>query len=123
MPIQHTVDVERRLVRSRLWDVVTEVDAWSSAASLMDDPAFDPTFMQLSDMREVTKIEVSPTTIRDLAVMRIFDPEARRALVVASDLQTGVGRMTTSYAERGDQQIALFTTVADAERWLGIGDA
>jgi hypothetical protein len=123
MPIQHTIDVERRLVRSRLWAIVTEVDAWSSAASLMDDPAFDPTFSQLSDMREVTKIEVSPSTIRDLAVMRIFDPVARRALVVASDLQTGVGRMTTSYAERGDQQIALFTTVAEAEQWLGIADA
>jgi hypothetical protein len=123
MPIQHIIDVERRLVRSRLWDVVTEVDAWSSAASLMDDPAFDPTFAQLSDMRGVTRIEVSPTTIRDLAVMRIFDPAARRALVVASDLQTGVGRMTTSYAERGDQQIALFTSVAEAERWLGIADA
>lgn len=123
MPIQHTIDVEHRLVRSRLWAVVTEVDAWSSAASLMDDPAFDPSFAQLSDMREVTRIEVSASTIRDLAVMRIFDPTARRALVVASDLQTGVGRMTTSYAERGDQQIALFTSVAEAERWLGIGDA
>jgi hypothetical protein len=120
MPIQHTIDVERRLVLSRLWDVVTEVDAWSSAAALMDDPAFDPTFGQLSDMRDVTKIEVDPSTIRDLAVMQIFDAEARRAIVVASDLQTGVGRMTTSYAERGDQQIALFTSVTEAEQWLGV---
>jgi hypothetical protein len=123
MPIRHTIDVERRLVYSRLWDIVTEVDAWSSAASLMDDPTFDPTFAQLSDMRDVTKIEVSASTIRDLAVMHIFEAEARRAIVVASDLQTGVGRMTTSYAERGDQQIAVFTNVPEAERWLGIGEA
>jgi hypothetical protein len=123
MPIQHTIDVERRLVHSRLWDVVTELDAWSSAASLMDDPSFDPTFVQLSDMRAVTKIEVSPGTIRDLAVMRIFDATARRALVVGSDLQTGVGRMTTSYAERGDQQIALFTSLTEAERWLGVAES
>jgi hypothetical protein len=121
MPIKHTIDVERRLVYSRLWGVVSEVDAWSSAASLMDDPSFDPTFAQLSDMRDVTKIEVDPSTIRDLATMRIFDAESRRAIVVASDLQTGVGRMTTSYAERGDQQIALFTSVTEAEEWLGIG--
>jgi hypothetical protein len=28
--------------------------------------------------------------------------------------------MTTSYAERGDQQIALFTSVTEAEQWLGV---
>jgi hypothetical protein len=120
MPIEHTVDVGRRVVYSRLWDVVTDADAWSSAASLMDDPSFDPTFVQLSDMRAVTRVDVSTGTIRDLAVMRIFDAEVRRAIVVASNLQLGIGRMTTSYAERGDQKIALFITVPEAERWLGL---
>jgi hypothetical protein len=123
MPISHTIDTEHRLVRSRLWDVVTEVDAWSSAATLMNDPAFDPTFAQIADMREVTRVEVGANTVRDLAVMGIFDPKARRALLVASGLQRGVGRMTTSYAEGGDQQIALFESVDEAERWLGLGRA
>jgi hypothetical protein len=120
MPIEHTIDADRRVVYSRLWDVVTEVDAWASAAALMNDPTFDPTFVQLSDMRSVTKIEVSTHTISELAVMRIFDAEVRRAIVVASDLQRGVGRMTTSYAERGDQRIALFDTVDEAAQWLGL---
>jgi hypothetical protein len=120
MPISHTIDVERRLVRSRLWDVVTEIDAWSSAAELMDDPSFDPTFVQLADMREVVRVEVGTSTVRDLAVMRIFDPKVRRALVVVSDLQQGIGRMTTTYAEGGEQCIALFHDVAEAERWLGL---
>jgi hypothetical protein len=120
MPIEHTIDVNRRVVYSRLWDVVTEVDAWSSAASLVNDPTFDPTFVQLSDMRTVTRVDVSTDTIRQLAVMRIFDPEVPRAIVVASELQRGIGRMTTSYAERGDQRIALFNTVEEAEEWLGL---
>jgi hypothetical protein len=123
MPIVHTIDAAHRLVRSRLWDVVTEIDAWSSAAALVNDPSFDPTFAQLADMREVTRVEVSTNTVRELAVMRIFSPEARRALIVASGLQRGVGRMTTSYAESGEQQIALFETVPEAERWLGVADA
>lgn len=120
MPIVHTIDAERRLVRSRLWDVVTELDAWSSAALLVNDPSFDPTFAQLADMRDVTRIEVSTNTVRELAVMRIFDPRARRALVVVSGLQRGVGRMTTSYAASGEQQIELFETVPEAEQWLGV---
>jgi hypothetical protein len=123
MPIEHTVDVDRRVVYSRLWDVVTETDAWASAALLMNDPSFDPTFVQLSDMREVTRVDVAASTIRDLAVMRIFDPEVRRAIVVATDLQIGIGRMTTTYSEHGDQQIALFTTVTEAEHWLGLAGA
>jgi hypothetical protein len=120
MPIVHTIDAARRVVQSRLWDVVTETDAWGSAAALMNDPAFDPTFSQLADMREMKQVEVDQSTVRELAVMRIFAPESRRALVVASELQYGIGRMTTSYAEAGDQQIAVFRTVAEAERWLGI---
>jgi hypothetical protein len=120
MPIVHTIDPERRVVQSRLWDVVTETDAWGSAAALMNDPSFDPTFSQLADMREMKQVEVDQSTVRELAVMRIFAPESKRALVVASDLQYGIGRMTTSYAESGDQQIAIFRTVAEAERWLGI---
>jgi hypothetical protein len=40
--------------------------------------------------------------------------------VVATERQHGIGRMTTSYGEGGDQQIALFGSVADAERWLGV---
>ena len=120
MPIAHTIDPERRVVQSRLWDVVTETDAWGSAAALMNDPSFDPTFSQLADMREMKQVEVDQSTVRELAVMRIFAPESKRALVVASDLQYGIGRMTTSYAEAGDQQIAIFRTVGEAERWLGI---
>lgn len=120
MPIVHTIDAARRLVRSRLWDVVTESDAWSSAAALLNDPSFDPTFVQLADMREVTRIEISGNTVRELALMHIFDSRSRRALVVSSGLQRGIGHMTTSYAEGGDQQIVLFESVAEAERWLGI---
>jgi hypothetical protein len=120
MPIEHTIDTQRRIVQSRLWDVVTELDAWGSAAALVNDPSFDPTFLQLADMREVKKIEVNNSTVRELAVMNIFSPESRRALVVASDVQFGIGRMTTSFAENGDQQIALFRTIAEAEQWLGI---
>jgi hypothetical protein len=120
MPIAHTIDAARRVVMSRLWDRVTETDAWGSAAALMDDPSFDPTFAQLADMREVTDVDVSTHTVRELATMHIFAPESRRALVVASGLQLGIGRMTTSFADEGDQQLALFRTVAEAERWLGI---
>jgi hypothetical protein len=53
MPIEHTIDTARRVVYSRSWDVVTELDARGSAASLMNDRTFDPTFVQLSDMRRV----------------------------------------------------------------------
>jgi hypothetical protein len=120
VPIVHTIDAARRVVQSRLWDVVTETDAWGSAAALMNDPSFDPTFAQLADMREVKDVDVSTRTVRELALIHIFAPQARRALVVASDLQYGIGHMTASFAEGGDQQVAVFRTVAEAERWLGI---
>ena len=120
MPIVHTIDAARRVVLSRLWDHVTETEAWGSAAALMNDPSFDPTFSQLADMREVKKVDVSTNTVRELATLHIFGPKSRRALVVASDLQAGIGNMTTSFAEGGDQQVAVFRSLAEAERWLGI---
>jgi hypothetical protein len=123
MPIVHTIDAQRRIVKSRLWDIVTESDAWGSTAALMNDPCFDPTFAQLADMRAVKNVDVSTNTVRELAVMNIFAPQARRALVVASDLQYGMGQMTMSFAEAGNQQIAVFRSVAEAERWLGMVDS
>lgn len=120
MPITHTIDAERRLVRSRVWGVVTERETRESVAELLNDPSFDPTFAQLADMREVIRMDVDASTIRDMAVMRLFDPESRRALVVTSGLQRGIAHMTTTYAHLGDQQIALFEDVVEAERWLGI---
>ena len=120
MPFTHTIDAERRLVRTRVWGVVTEDEARGSAATLLNDPSFDPTFAQLADMRELIRVDVGADTIRDLAVMRLFHPEARRALVVTSGLQRGIAHMTTTYADLGDQQMALFEDMAEAERWLGI---
>jgi hypothetical protein len=120
MPITHTIDAERRLVRSRVWGVVTERETRESVAELLNDPSFDPTFAQLADMREVIRMDVDAGTIRDMAVMRLFDPESRRALVVTSGLQRGIAHMTTTYADLGDQQIALFEDLTEAERWLGI---
>lgn len=123
MPIVHTIDAQRRIVKSRLWDVVTESDAWGSTSALMNDPSFDPTFAQLADMRAVKNVDVSTNTVRELAVMNIFAPQARRALVVASGLQYGIGHMTMSFAEAGNQQIAVFRSVAEAERWIGMVDS
>jgi hypothetical protein len=120
MPIAHTIDTERRVVRSRLWGIVTEADAWESVAALRNDPSFDPTYNQLADLREMKEARVGGNTVRELAVMPIFAPQSRRALVVASDLQYGISRMTTSHAETGHQQMAIFRTVADAEAWLGV---
>jgi hypothetical protein len=120
MPITHTIDAERRLVRSRIWGVVTEAETRASVAALLNDPSFDPTFAQLADMRELIRVDVGASTIRDMAVMHLFDPESRRALVVTSGLQRGIAHMTTTYADLGDQQIALFEDVVEAERWLGI---
>lgn len=85
----------------------------------MNDSDFDPEFAQLLDFLQVTKIELTPADVRELAERSVFSPHSRRALLVKDDLAFGFGRLFQAHRElKGEEGIRVFRKLDDALAWL-----
>jgi hypothetical protein len=121
MPSSYTIDPAKRLVRTRTWGKLTEAETWAHYDKLRHDPAFQPTFRQVCDLREVIELEASTDFLKALAKQTVFARGTRRAYVVTSDLHFGLARMLAAYAEAEGSEIGVFRTMEEAEGWLGEG--
>jgi hypothetical protein len=124
VPAEYRIDWPNRLIRVHLWGEVTPAESTENRRRLLSDPAFNPDFWELIDMRDVTSFgKVSSTDVKDDASLSFhFGPETRRALVAASGIGYGMARMWAVYREAngGKEQIQVFRSVEAAEAWLGV---
>ncbi|HEY5998288.1 MAG TPA: hypothetical protein VI078_03190 [bacterium] len=125
MPIEHTIDREKRLVTAALRGVVTydelaeyERRVWSSP----EVAGFD----ELVDMSRATDIEDDTVNnVERLASLAARLDAARGpsrlAIFAASDLHFGMGRMYKALREGRPgavRTVEVFRDRGDAERWL-----
>ncbi len=120
MPASYRIDVARRLVLTRAWGVFTAQDLYDHYNSLAADPAFDPSFPQLVDLREVERVDMEPSIIRRHALEFLFGSGTQRALVTASDVAYQLARMYGAFAAYVPQNVHVFRDMHDAEHWLGL---
>ena len=120
LPATYEIDPQRRLVTSRLWGAVTDDEVFEHNQKLRNDPRFDPTYRQLTDLMGVTEIGVSTSTINETSLDQFFEPGTRRALVACDDAVFGMARMYALRAEGLGQTIQVFRDVERAREWLGI---
>lgn len=122
MPAAYTIDVDSRLVRTRVWDVVTFVEVTQLQQALLKDPAFVRTFHQLFDCRAIGRVEITAEELRLLARPHIFAEESRRAVVYAPDRPVirGLVRMFEAFRDSsgGRERIRAFEDLAEAMAWL-----
>jgi hypothetical protein len=94
MPCAYTIDLARSLVLSRGWGVLTDRELLVHVRALTADPRFARYLRQLADLRDVTDVQVTASTIiREMVRLNPFGAGARRALVVTSDVVFGMARM------------------------------
>lgn len=118
MPAAYRIDPERGLVLSRAWGTLRDDDIRRHYTELAADPAFDPSFRQLVDVREVTAVDLTSACIAEIAKRNDFRPGARRAYVAPTDVAYGTARMLEAYAESVGGQVEVFRDLASAEQWL-----
>jgi hypothetical protein len=119
MPAFYKIDKERKLVMSSGSGVLTREDLLGHQERLLKDPEFDPTFSQLSDLTQITKVDVTPEDVRLAARKNIFSPQSRRALLVKDDLQFGLARMFEIHRElAGEKGIRVFRNIDEALDWI-----
>jgi hypothetical protein len=123
MPTSYAIDAGKRLVRSRAWGVFSAAELIEHYRSLSADPAFDSTYSQLGDLRDVERFDLEEPMIGREALNSIFAPKALRALVAPAYVGYGLARIYSAYAELVPQNIRVFRELAEAEQWLGLAMA
>ena len=119
MPASYRLDPSRRLVFTHSSGVLTDQEVRDVYDQIRRDPAFDPTYQQLCDLRDVTGITATVDTLRDLARSHLFAPGTRRAFVVARDVDYGMSRLFQAYVVEG-VVLEVFRDMEKAEEWLGL---
>ena len=120
MPCSYTIDLARSLVLSRGWGVLTDGELLAHVRALTVDTRFVRNFYQLADLRDVEDVEVSASTIREMARLNPYGDGSRRAVVVTSDVLFGMARMYQILRDEPTDRLEIFRELDAALRWLGI---
>src|SRR3954471_16620171 len=121
MAMTYTLDHANRMVRSRGWGVLRIDEIEEFYSRLAADPAFDPTYRSLGDLREVTEIAVTSNELAASAALPVFEHEARRAIVASRDAVYGMLRAFATFNERIGATVRIFRDIDLAEAWLDGG--
>jgi len=115
----YEIDKERRLVTSTASGVITLPEIWAHQEKLAKDSDFDPSFAQLLDLTQVSKVEISSEEIRRVAGNSVFAINTRLAIVVSSNFVYGLARMFQILREtNGDKGIQVFRERDEALAWV-----
>lgn len=116
----YRIDCERRVVAVSFGQKLAVPDIEAYAGALVADPAFDPSFSELVDLTGVEEVTLDARQALELAD-RIdpFSPESKRAFVSPRPALFHAVRMHQILRSPAEN-IAIFTSVEAAERWLGL---
>jgi len=119
MTNHYEIDKERRLIMSTASGVITLPEVWAHQEKLAKDPDFDPSFAQVLDVTQVTKLELSSEDVRRVADSNDFSPNPRLAIVATSSLVYGMARMFQMFREmKGKEKTRVFRDRDEALAWV-----
>jgi len=121
MPIKYEIDPSRRLILTTADGVLTDTDVIGHKKALIADPAFQPGMLELSDVRDVNQLDVTPEGIRVFTSFdRAHDDQPGRLAIVASeDFVFGMARMY-QMSTTDDSNVGVFRSMEEAKEWLGV---
>jgi len=76
MPTEFSVDTSRRLILTRASGTLTLADITAARRQLCADPAFDRTFNELFDLRDVTEVAISAAEFEGILATRCSHEES-----------------------------------------------
>lgn len=118
LPAQHTIDVERKCVSVMFGSRLTVQDIDRYSRLLQSNPAFDPSFCEIVDLRQVEQLDLTADDFLRLAdQIDPFSPTAKRAFVVGTSVQEHAARMHKVL--RTTRNIQIFHSMEEANRWVG----
>lgn len=122
MPISYRIDVERGLVLTTASGTLTDDDILQLKDRLVRDPDFTPGMKELSDIRNIDALDVTPAGIRAMVQQDGKDSERitfqRLALVLSDDVAFGMARMYQTLTGSRMANVGVFRDIEQAKAWL-----
>ena len=122
MPISYRIDVERNLVLTTGSGTLTDNDIIQFKARLLQDPDFKPGMKELSDIRGIDQLDITPS-----GVQAMVQQDARNsaevashklALVVSKEVAYGMARMYQTLTQSNIETVGVFRDIDEARAWL-----
>ncbi len=122
MPIDHTIDVARGLLRTFWSGDVSDAEFHARYMEIVSDPNFRHVDKELTDLSQLDSIDLTAQ-----AMNRVIDQTShqmdrrpfRTAIYAPSDNAFGHSRMYTAYADQeGSETVNVFRSLKEAEAWL-----
>ena len=128
MPISYRISAPENLVSTKAEGTLTDADIIDHKERLSEDQDFVPGMLELSDVRDVTTLEVTPEGIQRFTAFDKDNSESARghrlAIVASEDFIFGMARMYQIQAPEGHETgVSVFRTIEEARSWLGLDGA
>jgi len=112
-----SIDAQKRLVTVRFEGTVTFDEIARYAKRLLAHRDFEPTLSEITDLREVSELNLQANDFLRLAdKIDPFWPEATRAFVVRTAVQNHAARMHKIL--RIERKIEIFQSLDAAKKWI-----
>lgn len=119
MPFSYRIDAAKRRVFTTASGVFTYKEAVILIQRMGADPEFDRTYTELTDLTGIERVEMAMEQIAELALILVFAPESKRAIVAPNPLYFGMARIYESHHEASSGGNArVFSDMAEAVLWL-----
>lgn len=122
MPISYQIDEEHNLVLTTGSGVITDEDILQHKNRLLSDPNFKPGMRELSDLRGIERLDVTPDGVMKMVQHdETHAPEVtahRLAIVASKDVVYGMARMYQSLTEQIVVNVRIFRDFEAARAWL-----
>jgi hypothetical protein len=120
MPFSIHVDPVRRVSYVRMSDTVTFDDLAAAQRALVAEPAFDPTFPLLLDLRDANDVRLTWREMQSLAGVSALALSTRRAILVGGPGVLGMARLyeTIREHETATDVVRACQTLEEAAAWL-----
>lgn len=126
MPITYRIDRQRGIVWTHATGVLTDAELLAHKRRLINDPDFRPGMRELSDVREIERLEVTPKGISRFVAQDKTDEtqlgDHRLAIVASENVVYGMARMYQSLTDGSPRNVMVFRNPTEAKTWLEIDE-
>lgn len=124
MAITYRIDPRLRIILTTAHGILTDDELLAHKQRLVRDPAFEPDMVELSDVRGVDELAVTPEGIRRFVEQDREDADRfgdyKLAIVASQDVVFGMARMYATLTEANLSTVGVFRDMEEARAWLHV---
>lgn len=124
MPVSYRIDSPNGIVWTKVTGVLTDEQLLRHKEALLADPAFRAGMKEISDVRDVERLDVTREGIRRFASFDAVHSSHLSAheiaLLVSDDLTFGLGRMYGALTEGNIGGVKVFRCESEVRSWAGL---